>query len=97
MVPAGPPVKKIPYASEIRSWQPIDDRHLVVSLSPSKNYLLTLRRECPSLSFASNFGVSTSDNNIYAGFDYITADGRKCGIAAINKITKAQTRALSKL
>ncbi len=97
MIPAGPPVKKIPFAKDIRSWQAIDERHVVVSLSPTKNYLLTLRRQCPSLTYASNFGVSASNNNIYAGFDYITADGRKCGIAAINKITKEQTKALSTL
>lgn len=97
MIPAGPPVKKIAFASEIRSWQAIDDRHVVINVSPTKSYLLTLRRQCPSLTYASNFGVSASNNNIYAGFDYITADGSKCGIAAINRISKEQTRALSNL
>ncbi|MEM7099559.1 MAG: DUF6491 family protein [Pseudomonadota bacterium] len=95
MVPAGPPLKKI--SSDIRSWEPIDDKHIVVSLSPSKSYLLTLRRECPTLSHATNVGVSASNNRIYAGFDYITADGSKCPIAAINKLSEAQKKALSHL
>lgn len=95
MIPTGLSVKKIPLASQIKNWEAVDERHVVVSLSKSKNYLLTLNKQCPALTFASNFGVSASNNAIYAGFDYITVDGRKCGIAAINKLSSAQKEALS--
>ena len=94
MIPTGELVRKIPFASSIDSWHAVDDRHVVISMSRSKNYLLTLRRECPALPFASNFGVSASNNTIYAGFDYITADGRKCSIKTINRLSRDETKGL---
>ncbi len=96
MNPTGHPVKKIPHASTIKGWHAVDQRHLVISLSPSKNYLLTLRRDCHSLSFAANVGVTTSNNAIYAGFDSVTVDGQRCGIAKISKLSRAEKKALER-
>ncbi len=93
----GLPVKKIPFASEIDAWQALDKRRLIVSTSPSKNYLVTLRQECHALRFSSRLGISSSNNTVYAGFDYITADGERCAIQRINRISSAEKRALSEV
>ncbi len=95
-MPTGSPVSKIRFASKIDSWQALDARHLVLSLSASKNYLITLRKDCHSLPRAANVGVSASNDTIYAGFDYITADGQRCAIQTINKLSKEETRSLTK-
>lgn len=93
----GLPVKKIPYANQIDGWHALDKRRLIVSTSPAKNYLVTLRASCHALRLGSKLGISSSNNTVYAGFDYITADGQRCAIQRINKISKAEKRALSKV
>jgi hypothetical protein len=94
MTPTGSPVKKITSASSISGWHAVDPRRVVISFSPTKNYLLTLRRDCHSLNFASSVSVTTSNNTIYAGFDSVTVDGQRCGIQKINKLSKAEKKAL---
>ena len=84
--PAARTVDKIPLINALSTWQAIDDRHLVLSLSPSQSYLLTLVRDCHSLVSASRLGVSASNNTVYAGFDYITADGESCTINSIERL-----------
>ena len=91
----GLPVNKIPFADRISDWRAVDKRHLVVSTSPSTSYLLTLRRDCHTLSFASRLGVSSSNNTVYAGFDYVTSDGQRCAIQRINELTAAEKKALT--
>ena len=87
-------VKRIPFANQIDGWQTIDTRRLVVNISPKKNYLLTLRRDCYGLKFARHIGVSTSNNTIYAGFDVVTVDGRHCPIDQIQPVTREDIRFL---
>lgn len=97
LAPVGAPVSKITLGSNISTWQALDERRLVLSLSPKQNYLLTLTRDCYALPFASQLGVSASNNTVYAGFDYITADGERCAIKAINQLSKDEKRALTKV
>ncbi|MEM7080810.1 MAG: DUF6491 family protein [Pseudomonadota bacterium] len=94
MGPTGLPVKKIPFASSIDSWHAVDPKHVVVNLSPTKSYLLTLRRDCPALRNNADLGVTASNNTIYAGFDAVTVNGRSCTIQRINKLSQAERRAL---
>ena len=70
----------------IDSWEALDARHVVLSFSAKKNFLVTLSRDCPSLPRATNVAVSASNDTIYAGFDYITADGQRCAIQAIDRL-----------
>ncbi len=91
----GFPVKKIPFADQIDDWHVVDARHLVISTSPSKNYLVTFRNVCHRLNSNQKLGVSSSNNSVYAGFDYVTVGGQRCGITKINKISKAQKKALT--
>lgn len=90
----GLPVKKITRASDIDSWQVIDRTHVVLSLSANRNYLLTLRQNCTALAVSRQLGISSSNNTVYAGFDYITADGQRCGIQAISRLSKDEVLAL---
>ena len=95
MTPVGSPVTKIPLISNLSTWQALDQRRLVLSLNPMQNYLVTLSRSCHSLPKASHVGVSASNNTVYAGFDYITADGERCAIKAINRLSDDEKRALT--
>jgi len=94
MHPEGTPVTKIPFASQISGWHALDKNRLILSLTHSRNYLVTLRQACHPLGFAAHVGVSTSNDTIYAGFDYITADGQRCPIERINEITAEQKKSL---
>ena len=86
MPPMGAPVDKIAWVSNITTWQAVDSRRLVVSLNAKENYLVTLNKDCRALPSASHLGVSASNNTVYAGFDYITADGERCQIKTINQL-----------
>ena len=90
----GLPVKKIKFANQIETWEVIDRQHLLVSLSATRNYLLKLRQNCRSLNASSHLGISSSNNTVYAGFDYITANGQRCSIQSINKLSKAELASL---
>lgn len=90
----GEVVSKIRFAGSIDSWAKIDNRHVVLSVSPRRNYLLTLKNDCHGLLWAQHVGVTTSNNTIYAGFDSITADGFQCPIQQIEQVSKATVRAL---
>ena len=97
MPPVGAPVDKIPWISNVTTWQALDSRRLVVSLNAKQNYLVTLNKDCRALPSASHLGVSASNNTVYAGFDYITADGERCHIKTINQLSHAEKRALTKV
>ncbi len=97
MTPVGSPVTSIPLISNISTWQALDERRLVLSLNPMQNYLITLSRSCHTLLKASHVGVSASNNTVYAGFDYITADGERCAIKTINRLSDDEKRALTKV
>lgn len=93
----GAPVKQIPLTSKITTWQALDTQRLVLSLSAKQSYLVTLANQCHTLPAAQSLGISASGNVAYAGFDYITADGQRCGIHKINRITPAQKHRLTKI
>ena len=93
----GLPVNKIAFADSIDDWQAIDNSHLLVRMSPSKNYLLTLRNGCPGLSLSRHVGITSSNNTIYAGFDYVTADGRRCGIQSISRLNRDEVKTLTEI
>ena len=85
------PVDHIAAADEIQGWTLVDNRHVVVQLGAQRHYMLTLSQDCYRLNWAQHVGVTSSDNTIYAGFDYVTADGWQCGIERIEQLP-AQNR-----
>ena len=83
----GEPVFSIPFANEITRFERIDNQHLLVSVDPKRTYLLELKEQCHRLSFARHIGVSMANNTIWAGFDYVTADGSQCTIDSIQRVS----------
>ena len=94
MTPVGSAVDKIDLVAGLNTWEVLDERRLVLSLGDTQNYLVTLSRNCHTLPFATHLGVSASNNTVYAGFDYITADGERCAINTINELSDKQRQAL---
>ncbi len=86
----GEAVLSITSANRISDWEPIDAKHVVLSLSPDERYLLTLKRKCGGLSWAQHIGVTMSNNTIWAEFDAVTTDGLQCPIERINRVTREQ-------
>ena len=79
-------VDSISAVSADSTWEVLDYQHVVVSLEPGQRYLLTLTHMCPKLAVAAKLGISASGDTVYAGFDYITADGERCLIKDISKL-----------
>jgi len=86
---AGEPVDNIPSASSIQDFKPLDNAHVMVSLTSNQQYLMTLNKQCVGLRWARHIGVTTSDNTIWAGFDNLTADGQRCQIREIHRLPDA--------
>jgi hypothetical protein len=97
MTTPGSEVSSIEGLSNISTWQALDQRRLLLSLGQKQDYLVTLARVCHALPFATQLGVSASNNTTYAGFDYITADGERCAIKAINRLSKEEKQVLTKV
>lgn len=91
----GESVDRVPFANQIRGYSVIDERHVVLTMGPSRHYLLSLRRACRNLSFDHTLGVSSTGNVIHAGFDYVTGEfGTRCYIERIDKVSREQVKAL---
>lgn len=84
----GEPVNKISFADRIDGWRVIDDRTIVLRKGASRSYVVHLKTDCRLLKYARNVGVSSSNNTVYANFDYVTADNLRCSIDAIKSVTK---------
>ena len=97
MTPVGAAVDKIDLVSGVNTWEALDQRHLVLSLGQQQTYLVTLAQSCHTLPFATHLGVSASNNIVWAGFDYITADGERCAINSINELSDQQRQRLMRL
>ncbi len=82
----GVQVDSISAVSADSTWEALDNQHVLVTLGQSNRYILTLTNMCPALTVAAKLGVSTSGDTIYAGFDYVTADGERCLIRDIQRL-----------
>lgn len=79
----GVEVDRIFVAEEIRSWRAVDAQHVQLNIGPHERYLVAFGQACHSLPFAERIGVSSSNDFVYAGFDYITAGSQRCKIKSI--------------
>ena len=86
MPQTGKEVRKISLSNPISSWEALDSQHLLLTVGAKRKYLVTLGNRCHALPFAARVGVSSSNEAVYAGFDYVTADNQRCMIKAINKV-----------
>jgi hypothetical protein len=83
---AGEPVPSIGGADAIRSFEPLDNEHVMLGNDSDERYLVTLSRQCAALRWAQHVGVTASGNTIWAGFDTVTADGEHCQIREIRRL-----------
>lgn len=87
----GTPVASMPNASGIQDWTAEDSFHMLVQITQAgvaqvDVYRLTFTEACYNLRWASSVGLSGSQDQVWAGFDYLTADGQRCSIGAINRL-----------
>ena len=59
------------FSSRIDGWGDIDKQSLFVSTSPSKSYLIILRRPSNDIRFASKMSFTDNDSSLDARFDRI--------------------------
>ncbi len=83
---SGVAVTSIRNIESISEWQTLDAQHLTLRINHTKQYLLTLKRQCPQLRAARLVGVSMSNQEIWAGFDHVNADGWQCPIGQIRRM-----------
>ncbi len=83
---AGTPVASVPSVSGIESWLALDNYHVVLQVAAHGTYRLTLPQGCHHLRWAQTLAISGSQNQAWAGFDYLTADGQQCSIGAIERL-----------
>ena len=92
----GTPVASMPNASAIQDWSAEDSFHMLVQIAQASAsqvgashidvYRLTFTEACYNLRWASSVGLSGSQDQVWAGFDYLTADGQRCSIGAIDRL-----------
>ena len=75
------------YAPRIHDWVMIDRGHLILYVTRSKPYLVTLRRKSHSLTPTSIIGLERNNNSIDARFDQIYVDGFPYPIKRIEKLS----------
>ncbi len=84
-----------------QGWQPLDDRHLILSSSHRKGYLIKLMSVCSELDFANNIKLKQEFGTILnAKFDSIIVPGQfnqECTIDRIYVLDEAQKKALRDL
>ncbi len=85
-LPAGKEVRNIPAANTLTDWRALDKRHLLLQFTPERRYRVRLSTTCVNLTWADQLGISRSNNTIWAGFDYVLADGRQCSIERIEQL-----------
>lgn len=82
----GTPVASMPSVSDIQAWAAEDSLNVLVQIAEEGIYRLTFTEACHNLRWANNIGLSGSQNKVWAGFDYLTADGQRCSIGSINRL-----------
>lgn len=89
---------------ELSGWRYINQRAIIMSASPSRDYLITLKERCYELSTSEVIGTTATGNIIHAAYDalVVSIDGssigsgrintRKCHIEGIYALSKLPTK-----
>ncbi len=79
----------------------LDNRHLIISTTPTKSYLISLMSYCTDLQYANHIGIKRSIASVLSvKFDAILVpeiQNEKCYIKSIHQLTNDQVDALSHL
>ena len=93
--PAGfEPVDRIHHFGRLYDWSYVDRDSVIVWITPSRPYLIDLKRGTPDLRFAEVIGMTSSVGTTYANFDSIRVRGFDYPIAAIYKLSRDEARVL---
>ena len=77
------------------SWQPVDDKTVIVWTTPFDAYLVDLAFPSHDMKFVQAIGVSSSGSRVYAKFDAITIRGFRYPINNIYKLSRDEARNLA--
>jgi len=92
-------VKKIT-SFRFHGWQSLDNRHLILSASFNRPYLISLKNYCTDLNYTDTIIVDSSGSSLQAKFDSIIPvqhHRSKCYIKSIHKITREQVSQITSL
>lgn len=79
--------------ARLQSWKAISKRELVLTVSPTKSYLVTLQAPYPGLRFAQAIGVTTSVGRV-THFDSVLVEGQRLPIDRIARIDPDAAKAM---
>ena len=82
----GTEVDSIRGIETLTDWHTLDTRNLTLRVNHAEHYLLTLQEHCTYLRGAKLVGVSMTNQEIWADFDHVAADGYECRIDRITRL-----------
>lgn len=88
-------VDRIHHFGRIDGWRVIDRDTLIVWTTPSRPYLIELKRRSPDIRYSEAIGVTSTAGTTYAKFDSIRVRGLDYPIEAIYKLSRDEARSYS--
>ena len=85
-------VKSIPMLTRPWSWQPIDNRTVILWATPFRPYLVKLAFPIHELPWTQVIGVTSFGDRIYAKFDSVQVHGFRYPIKSIYKLTREEAK-----
>ena len=82
----GETVKRV-FAPQISDWVVLDKQRLILYVTRSRPYLVTLQRKANALTNSTVIGLERRDNSIDSRFDQIFIEGFPYSIGRIEKLT----------
>ncbi len=82
----GTEVDSIRGIESLTDWTTLDTQNLTLRVNHAEHYLLTLQDPCEHLRGAQLVGVSMTNQEIWADFDHVAADGYECRIDTITRL-----------
>ncbi len=90
---AGPPISQFTWLGSYYSWNPISTDEIVVWTTPFQAYLIKVAPPCQDLQFANRIGLTSTQNTVYARFDFVRVFHLRCPIQEIRPIDYQRMRA----
>jgi len=82
------PVDSFSLLGYTEGWQALDDRNLVLRISPSRSYLISLRTPSPDLRFANTIALTSTAGRVTNRFDEVIVNGWRYPIARIHALDR---------
>lgn len=82
---AGAPVDSFHFW-DMKRFEVLGERQLAVWTTIDDAWLLTVRKPCPGLEFASAVGIGSTQRRVSARFDTVNFDGMRCQIETIRPV-----------